>query len=312
MRIDTQTAEKLLKDGQVVAMPTETVYGLAAALSHPQAIEKIFVLKGRPLNNPLIIHVSDTHTVLHYALTVPPSFKELTEKFWPGPLTLIVPVKEKLIPALVRAHLPTAGFRMPNHPDTLEVIARAGPLVMPSANLSGRPSSTRPEHVEKDFGLDFPVLDGGYCHEGVESTILLFKDNQWVVARLGALPPDSFQSILGYIPQVVQEVNEQKPICPGQLFRHYAPKAKLILGNRESFENAEFIIGFKERHYPKEKRIIYLSSLDNPSEAAENLYHVLRQLDLENAKSAWVDFNFPRTGLWQTIAERLERASEQS
>ena len=144
----------------------------------------------------------------------------------------------------------------------------------------------------------------------MESTILLYHDSRWRIARLGALAPDDFVPILGYCPEVVDEVNEEKPICPGQAYRHYAPKASLILGDRDRQGEAEFIVGFRERRYAEGKRIIHLGSIEDPSEAAENLYHILRQLDIENAAIVWVDMDFPREGLWQTIAERLNRASE--
>jgi L-threonylcarbamoyladenylate synthase len=310
MRISiAQAQEKLLVD-EVVAIPTETVYGLAAKLDRPEAIRKIFELKGRSLKNPLIIHVSDVSDVLSYAMNLPPHFQALTEAFWPGPLTLIIPIKTDLIPSIVRANLPTAGFRMPNHSLALKVIQTVGPLVMPSANLSGKPSSTQMEHIEKDFGLDFPVLDGGACQAGLESTILHYQNSRWTIIRLGALSADVFEPILGYKPAYQKNVKDNEVICPGQLFRHYAPQAKLILGNLERIHEADFILGFKERVYPLKKRLLYLGSLDHPHEVAENLYAILRQLDLEGAKVAWIDTNFPETGLWQTIAERLSRAAE--
>lgn len=310
MRIPLEQAIKVLKEGQVVAMPTETVYGLAACLDQPAAIERIFALKGRPLTNPLIIHVAKPIDVLRYAKELPPHFMALAHAFWPGPLTLIVPIQLNLIPPLVRAHLPTAGFRMPNHPLTLQAIEETGPLVMPSANLSGKPSSTKPEHVEADFGTAFPVLDGGACQRGLESTILYYDPPVWTIVRLGALAAEVFKPILGYQPDSIKAFKHAQPLCPGQLFRHYAPSAALILGDRTRLQEAPFIIGFKERLYPSDKRVLYLGSLANPWEAAENLYQVLRQLDQEGATLAWVDMDFPRDGLWETIAERLLRAGE--
>ncbi|WP_068470731.1 L-threonylcarbamoyladenylate synthase [Candidatus Protochlamydia phocaeensis] len=310
MRVSVKQAIQLLRSGQVVAMPTETVYGLAACLDQPVAIEQIFQIKGRPSTNPLIIHVADIKTVVDCSKELPPHFKELAEAFWPGPLTLIVPIQPERVPASVRSGLPTAGFRMPQHPLALEVLKETGPLVMPSANLSGKPSATRPEHVEEDFGRDFPVLDGGGCDKGVESTILYYQHPRWVVVRLGALAPAVFALVLGYQPENLKAFKHEQPLCPGQLFRHYAPRAKLILGDREQMEGAPFILGFKERSYPLHSRVLYLGSLLDAEEVAVNLYQALRQLDFEGARVAWVDMDFPREGLWETIAERLLRAGE--
>lgn len=312
MHIKLEAAADSLINGDVVAVPTETVYGLAASLGQLDAIHRIFALKGRPINNPLIIHVAGVDQIVPYALSLPPDFNKLAHAFWPGPMTLIVPIRQDLIYPVVRAHLDTAGFRIPSHPLARQLLAKTGPLVMPSANLSGKPSATSREHVEEDFGFDFPVLDGGRCQKGIESTILCYQNHRWIIVRLGALSSQDFVPILGYEPLIAEnENNKSKPICPGQLYRHYAPQAILILKqDGEDRENAPFILGFKERSYPKEKRVLWMGSLDNPYEVAENLYGVLRQLDREQAHLAWVDMDFPADGLWVTIRERLMRAGE--
>lgn len=312
MRVSLSEAQSLLKEGQVVALPTETVYGLAALLDNPEAIKKIFLLKGRPSSNPLIIHVGTVEAIEHYAKDLPPRFFDLAENFWPGPLTLILPIIPERIPEIARAGLPTAGFRIPNHPLTLELLKVSPPLVMPSANISGSPSSTHPDHVEEDFGKQFPVLDGGACPKGVESTILYYDEGIWKVGRLGAIAAELFIPILGYQPLFdIKSTAQKRPICPGQLFRHYAPKAKLLIDPKEKYQ-AQFILGFRERNYLHEKeskiKIICLGSEKDPYEVAENLFNALRRLDLEGASAAWIDMDFPRTGLWITIAERLERA----
>ena len=311
MRISISRAISELQSGQVVALPTETVYGLAACLNQPIAIEKIFALKGRPHANPLIIHLADINDIENYVSYFPPGFKSLAESFWPGPLTFILPIHVNLIPSIARANLSTAGFRIPSLELTRTLLRSTGPLVMPSANLSGRPSATRPEHIEEDFGKDFPILDGGICSKGVESTILFYRDDEWVIIRLGALVPDHFLPVLGYRPRIVQTIeNETQPLCPGQMFRHYAPRARLFLGVSSALDDVSFVLGFKERHYPIGKRVILLGSLLHPEKVAENLYQALRQLDREGAKEVWVDMDFPRNGLWETIAERLIRAGE--
>lgn len=311
MRISLSQAISALQQGGVVAIPTETVYGLAASLHHPLAIERLFALKGRPLANPLIIHLAHVEQIAQYVRYYPPDFERLIQAFWPGPLTCILPITSQ-VPSMVRADLPTAGFRIPALEITRTLLEATGPLVMPSANLSGRPSATRPEHVEEDFGIDFPLLDGGICTQGLESTILLYQEEsqEWVIVRLGALPPESFEEVLGYQPRFVQKTSDVQPLCPGQLFRHYAPRAHLFLGDQRDLAKASYILGFKERRYPLGKHILLLGSLTQPEEVAENLYQVLRQLDRAGAQDAWVDMDFPRDGLWQTIAERLARAGE--
>ncbi len=310
MRISLLQAINYVKSGQVVAVPTETVYGLAAGIEQGQSIEQIFRLKGRPLANPLIIHMADVRDIQAYVTTFPPGFEALAEAFWPGAMTCILPAQTSRVPSLVRAGLPTAGFRIPALELTHHLLQSTGPLVMPSANLSGRPSATSPQHVEEDFGSSFPVLEGGMCLKGIESTILAYQEEKWVIARLGALAPELFQQVLGYLPPILEKVNASQPLCPGQLFRHYAPRAKLFLGHSADLAKTSFILGFRERTYPAGKRILLLGSLTNPHEVAENLYRVLRHLDQEGAETAWIDMDFPREGLWQTLVERLSRAAE--
>ncbi|WP_059360155.1 L-threonylcarbamoyladenylate synthase [Parachlamydia acanthamoebae] len=308
MRVLLEKACELLSQGEVVALPTETVYGLAASLRHPNAIENIFALKNRPANNPLIIHVSHYEQIYPYAQSIPPYFVKLAQHFWPGPLTLVLPIQPATIPNTVRAGLTTAAFRIPQHPLSQAVIKQVGPVVMPSANLSGRPSATQASRVEEDFGTAFPVLDGGGCTRGLESTILYFIDNQWEIVRLGSLAPEQFQPILGYQPVIRQETNQAKPLCPGQLYRHYAPQAKLLLDNKASPESIGYVLGFSDRQYPNCK-IFSLGKSDNPEQVAENLYDTLRSLDDAKIQCIWVDSDFPQKGLWLTISERLKRAS---
>ncbi|MFI5342944.1 MAG: L-threonylcarbamoyladenylate synthase, partial [Chlamydiales bacterium] len=270
--------------------------------------KKVFELKGRPMANPLIIHLAHWEEIEEYALDFPPGFEPLAEAFWPGPLTLILPIDPERIDPLVRADLPTAGFRIPAHPLTLKVLQETGPLVMPSANLSGKPSSTQSEHVEHDFSADFPVLCGGSCTKGLESTILYYKEPFWGVVRMGSLAPSAFQPILGYEPLNLAAASESKPICPGQLFRHYAPQATLLLDPIE-MHHAPCLIGFTERSYPQDKRLLLLGSIEDPEQVAAHLYQILRHLDSEGIAAAWVDMDFPREGLWASIAERLVRAA---
>lgn len=308
MRVSLETACALLQQGDVVAIPTETVYGLAASLSNPDAIEHIYTLKGRPANNPLIIHVGDASQVLFYTKDIPEGFEILANTFWPGPMTLLLPAEKEWVPSIVRADLDTVAFRIPSHPLTLQVLGYTGPLVMPSANLSGKPSATRPEHVENDFGNTFPVLDGGECYRGVESTILTYHNDKWEIVRLGALTAETFEPFLRYRPRVNEFVDEEYPVCPGQLYRHYAPLAMLLLDPILPNEGIEAIVGFSERQYPPQYRLFELGSSQNAEEVAKNLYRIFRLLDSEGIKTAWVDTHFPDSGLWTTIKERIRKA----
>lgn len=300
MRVTLEEAAQLLKT-QVVAIPTETVYGLAASISSPDAINRIFSLKGRPRKNPLIIHLFSPDDIESYVESLPPSYDKLAT-LWPGPLTLILDVKVETIPSTVRANLRTAAFRIPALPLARDLLALTGPLVVPSANLSGRPSSTEASHVEQDFGLAFPVLDGGVCQNGLESTILSFSEGKWVVLRQGALPPEIFIPILGYAPVINVPKDPLNPECPGQLYKHYSPKARL------SALEGEVVVGFTERSYPKP--VINLGSLERPEEVAHHLYDALRKIDEQGYNTAQVDLNFPETGLWSTIRERLTKAMQ--
>lgn len=313
MKVSLEQAISLLNSGLVVAIPTETVYGLAASIDFPKAIEEIFRLKGRPANNPLIVHLASANDISLYAKELPEDFKKLAETFWPGPLTVVLPVIEDTVPDIARAGLPTAAFRVPDHELTHKVLKGTGPLVMPSANLSGKPSATSAEHVEHDFGKGFSVLDGGECTKGVESTILCREGSKWVVIRLGALPPEAFLHVLGYVPEVMDAKDPSAPICPGQMYRHYSPKAKLIL--LETIPSSDVslnIVGFSDRTYPKNSRLFSLGTSDDPYVAAQLLYDVLRSLDREHVEEALVDMDFPQSGLWLTLRERLQKAATRS
>jgi L-threonylcarbamoyladenylate synthase len=309
MRCCLETTCRKLKQGEVVALPTETVYGLAASLQHPEAINQIFILKGRPKDNPLIVHGASFSQLEHYCEEIPSSLKVLTETFWPGPLTIVLKAKSKLLPTNVTAGLQTVALRVPKHPLTLKVLEDVGPLVMPSANLSGKPSATRVEHVEMDFGIDFPILDGEKCSLGIESTVVIHKNGKWQVVRMGSISFEELQQILGYKTKLFSQQKDQPPISPGQKYRHYAPSAILILDQAISPESIGVVLGFKDRKYPTNCRFFELGYSFDAGEVSKNLYHVLRRLDDELVDKVWVDMNFPQAGLWLTIAERLIKAS---
>ena len=316
MDISILKAAELISQEQVIAVPTETVYGLAASLTKPAAIDQIFALKGRPANNPLIIHVAEVEDILPFLIDVNEDFLKIAKFFWPGPLTLVLPINEEMISSRVRANLTTAAFRIPGHKLARDLLKLTGPLVMPSANLSGKPSATSRMHVESDFGKDFPVLDGGPCVNGLESTIL-YKDqsqelNPWKIIRQGALTQGDFRQVLGYLPEIVIHEKQAQVICPGQLYRHYAPKAKLKLVTKiegEEGNDEGVILGFDEVIYPEGYKVYSLGSLNKPETISNNLYRVLRQLDDDGVKEALVDINFEVTGIMATVLERLKKAS---
>lgn len=306
MKITVNEAKQRLLSGEIVAIPTETVYGLAAWLLEEQAINAIFTLKGRPAHNPLILHIANKEACYQFVSELPSGFSALADAFWPGPLTLVLPIKEETIPAVARASLPTAAFRVPSHPLTLQLLQQVQPLVAPSANMSGSPSGTKPEHVEHDFGQNFPVVDGGAAQHGVESTILLHNEGVWQIARLGAISPEMLANVLGYTPEIVQK-NEGKIVCPGQLLQHYAPQARLQLAEIPQQKN--FVVGYASRHYEGAKKVYILGNLNDPEGVSHRLYDTLRQLDQDGVLEAWIDMAIPEYGLWKTIRERLSRAA---
>jgi len=303
MHIDLQTASTMLKNNGVVAIPTETVYGLAASLNSERAVKTIFRLKKRPAENPLIVHIARIEDSAPLIAKATPHFEMLAGHFWPGPLTLVVPATDN-VPEIVRSGLPTVGLRVPGHPLARALLKQTGPLVAPSANLSGRPSSTTPAHVEHDFGPDFPILDGGPSAQGLESTILVFANGKWRLGRFGSVPVEHIETLLKY---PLNKFTSEKPVCPGQTFPHYSPKAKLVRSNGPCL--GSYVIGFDDRHYPEAKKVFSLGSLENPEAVSRNLYSILRQIDLEQINEAMIDMNFERSGLMNTVAERLMKAS---
>ena len=196
MYVDLKKAVSILEDGGVVVVPTDTVYGLAAKMSDEGGVRKIFELKGRPENKPLIIQISDVSQVYDIVEKIPPGFDDLTKIFWPGALTLVVPIKVDRVPDIVRAGKTTAGFRIPNNETTRKLLSEVGPLVVPSANISGRPAHIRSEDVEKDFGVEIPILEGENLACGIASTILEFHDAVWRVLRFGAITSEEISRVV--------------------------------------------------------------------------------------------------------------------
>jgi L-threonylcarbamoyladenylate synthase len=223
----TDDAAKLILAGDIVAFPTETVYGLGADATNPVAIKKIFNTKGRPADNPLIVHISDAEQLEYIVADIPEPAKKLMNTFWPGPLTLVFN-KQQSVPDLVTAGLSTVAVRMPSHTVALELIRKSKPLVAPSANKSGRPSPTRASHVIADYGTVVPVLDGGPCVFGIESTVLDVTSEPYTILRPGSVSAEELKSVCNI--EVVFSMNKggANVKSPGIKYSHYKPDAKVV------------------------------------------------------------------------------------
>lgn len=298
-RSDIPHLATLLRDGAVVAFPTETVYGLGADATNSDAVLRIYETKGRPRFNPLIVHVADLAMAEQLA-----EFSQLARKlagFWPGPLTLVLRRKPDAgLSDIATAGLDTVGIRIPNHPLAQELIRAAGrPLAAPSANPSGRLSPTTAEQVLKGFGGRVPVLDGGPADAGVESTILAVTGDTVTQLRAGALPRDAIEALIG---RPVAVAAEGGPVtAPGMLASHYAPNARLRI-HVEHPEPGEAYLTFGDR-----PGTLNLSPTGNLHEAARNLFAMLHQLDAASERIAVAPI--PDTGLGEAINDRLKRAA---
>jgi L-threonylcarbamoyladenylate synthase len=289
-----------LNAGELVAFPTETVYGLGADAGNSDAVLKIYEIKGRPRFNPLIVHCADVPMAETLA-----EFSPLARKlaaYWPGPLTLVLPRRpDARLSDLVTAGLDTVGIRIPDHALALALIRAAGvPLAAPSANPSGRLSPTTAEQVRRAFGERLPVLDGGPCKAGLESTILAVEGDTVTQLRAGALPRAEIEAKLK---QPVATAREGSAIAaPGMLPSHYAPRAKLRL-NAAAPEPGEAYLGFG----PAGQASANLSATGDLHEAARNLFSMLHKLDETATRIAVAPI--PDTGLGEAINDRLRRAA---
>lgn len=307
---DIQKAKDLLESGELVAIPTETVYGLAANALHPEAVIKIFETKNRPHFDPLIVHVASVEQVKSLAIEFPAKAQLLAEKFWPGPLTLLLK-KKSIIPDLVTSGLDTVGIRMPEHPLTLELLRKLDfPLAAPSANPFGYISPTTAEHVKAQLGEKIQlILDGGPCEVGVESTIIDCTQETPVVVRLGGLGVEKIESIIGKVN--VNTTSSSKPSAPGLLISHYAPRKPFLLGNIQELVSKNSnkkiaLITFEGE--PKDTLHKVLSREGSLNEAARNLFKVMRELDQTDADVIIAE-PVPDHGLGRAINDRLRRAA---
>lgn len=288
-----------MKAGEVVAFPTETVYGLGADATNPDAVLKIYETKGRPRFNPLIVHVADLAMAEQLAEFSPLARRLAT--LWPGPLTLVLPRRADAgLSDIATAGLDSVGIRIPDHPLAQELIRAAGrPLAAPSANPSGRLSPTTAEQVIHGFGGRVPVLDGGPADAGVESTILAVTGDTVTQLRAGALPRDAVEALIG---RPVAVAAEGGPVtAPGMLASHYAPNARLRI-HVEHPEPGEAYLAFGNR-----PGTLNLSPSGDLHEAARNLFAMLHRLDATAERIAVAPI--PDTGLGEAINDRLKRAA---
>jgi L-threonylcarbamoyladenylate synthase len=313
--VDLERAASFLSEGELVAIPTETVYGLAGNAFNTEAILKIYQTKKRPSFDPLIVHVGKMEQVNGFVKEFPEELKKLANAFWPGPLTLLL-TKESIVPDLVTSGLDTVGIRVPNHPLTMELLLKLDfPLAAPSANPFGYISPTKASHVVDQLEGKIPyVLDGGVCRVGLESTIVGLEQGQVIVYRLGGIPVKEIENLAG--PLLILPQSSSNPKAPGMLKSHYAPKTPLCLGDLEemcrkySAKGIPFgVLSFRKDYsdyYPT--RQILLSEIGDFSEAARNLFSAMRELDNAGLQVILVE-ELPEENLGKAINDRLRRAA---
>lgn len=318
-----EKAAEILRNGGLVGMPTETVYGLAANALDGAAVAKIFKAKGRPQDNPLIVHVSGFGQIGRLVESVPERAEKLAEAYWPGPMTLVMK-KSTLVPDIVSAGLPTVGIRFPSHPVARALITAAGvPIAAPSANRSGLPSTTTAQHVLRDMGgrID-AVLDGGPCGVGVESTIVLLTSDPPRLLRPGGITLAQLRAVLGRVdvdPAVLNPLPKgARALSPGMKYKHYSPKANVIIlhggeGDYVRYVNAHGGPGVCALCYSGEESLLrvpavaYGGEKDYPAQA-RRLFDALRHLDDIGAQTVYARCPKPE-GVGLAVYNRLMRAA---
>jgi len=305
---DIYLAKSFLELGGLVAIPTETVYGLAANALNEGSVLNIFKSKKRPLFDPLIMHLTSFDQVEKYCQNIPEKAKLLAQQFSPGPITFLLPKKNN-VPDLITSGLPKVAIRIPNHPLTLNLLNQIDfPLAAPSANPFGYISPTKAEHVFKQLGneIDY-ILDGGECSVGIESTIVEFEEDKIIIHRLGGLSIEQLQQF----GEVELRLNQSSnPSAPGKLKTHYSPRKPLIIGNIEFLLNEynskkTAVLSFQKKYTANN---LVLSEKGDFSEAAKNLFSFLRELDESDSEIIISEF-LPDTFLGKAINDRLKRAA---
>ena len=290
-----QTAAEILRTGGLVAIPTETVYGLGADGLNPEAVAKIFLAKGRPQDNPLILHVAETSQIEEFCYDIPEAAYALAEAFWPGPLTMVLKARDT-VPKCTTAGLPTVAVRCPDHPVTREIIRLAGvPVAAPSANISGKPSTTTAQHVLHDHkGKIEAIVDGGPCRVGVESTIVDLSEDRPRLLRPGGITPEQLLAVLGDLEidkAVTQQLGKEAVVkAPGMKYKHYAPQAEVIIvaGSRETASryihkrvtpNDRVLCFAEELSLYRDCNPLSYGSEADPATLSAGLFGALRELD---------------------------------
>jgi L-threonylcarbamoyladenylate synthase len=317
-------AAELLKKNEVVAFPTETVYGLGGNATSTEAVDKIFKAKGRPSDNPLIVHIANQAQLEDLVTSIPPKAKKLMDSYWPGPLTLILPAKEKAVSKRVTAGLSTVAVRIPDHPVALALLRETGlPLAAPSANLSGKPSPTSANHVWNDlFGRIAGIVDGGVTGVGVESTVLDCTEEIPVILRPGGITKEQIELVIGWvaIDQALQN-QDMAPKAPGMKYTHYAPNAplfivkgsqafiqKLVDEKRADGKKIGILATDETASDYKANLVLSCGSRNNLSTVANHLYEALRNFDDAEIDVIYSEA-FPVVGIGEAIMNRLEKAA---
>ncbi|MGV3556865.1 L-threonylcarbamoyladenylate synthase [Larkinella arboricola] len=310
---DVQKAKEFLEQGEVIGLPTETVYGLAGNALNPDAVLKIFKVKNRPSFDPLIVHTDSLDKAETFVTAIPEKARRVAERFWPGPVTILLP-KKAVIPDLVSSGLDTVAIRIPNHPLALKLLSILDfPLAAPSANPFGYISPTTARHVVQQLGDQIPyVLDGGSAQVGIESTIIGFSDDGPIVYRLGGMTLEKLEAVLGKV--AVRSHSTSNPKAPGMLSSHYAPRKPLLLKTPQEILKMHKperigVLAFDEltRLIPLENQQI-LSVTGDLNEAAKNLFAAMRALDALDVDVIVADL-LPETGLGRAVNDRLRRAA---
>jgi L-threonylcarbamoyladenylate synthase len=327
-------AAACIAKGGVVAFPTETVYGLGADATNSAAVSRIFSAKGRPADNPLIVHIARREQLAELAEKVVPLVEKLISRFWPGPLTIVLPVKAGAVSPLVTAGLPTVAVRMPDHPLALQLITQAGcPVAAPSANRSGRPSPTEAAHVCEDLlGIIDGIVDGGRTGIGVESTVIEAEGERVRILRPGGVTVSELREVVPVAEaekvhdSAARDSEETAPRSPGMKYTHYAPRGRLTLvagtsaGQVRDWIQREIaraqakgektgILTYDE-HAPfyRADLVIACGSLHKPEEIARNLFHALRTFDREQVTFILAEA-CPEEGLGEAVMNRLKKAA---
>ena len=305
---DILTAVDYLRSGGVVGVPTETVYGLAASAFNVDAVSEIYRLKGRPANNPLILHIHHQDQLDQLATSVPEALSGLVEAFWPGPLTVVLQSKA-CVPDIVRAGGDTVAIRLPSHSVFQQVLTTIDePLAAPSANRSNHISPTTALHVENDFPEDpFPILDAGPTATGLESTVISLVGAPTIL-RLGATPLEALKKIL---PEITTQISNQQIDSPGTSKRHYAPRTPFHIWSNQNLTPEDGVLLFGTPVPQGADHVWNLS--DDPIQAGKRLYAALREMDQSRLRNLYVVLpsqDHPNRTDWLVITDRLRRATQ--